>query len=200
MMSINEPKDMKEALERIKELERQVNFLKDYKEKFSGIENASEDRDDDELFAKWFNIYTEEKMIENVEILNNKVVRENFSLKEYSTYQGEQWITVRYVAIIPVDEIEINPFSEDRKINIRKWLDEKRLSRMFYCFGEDNRIRIAVGFLPSLYRYYKYNEQPSSYQVADGQHRIAVAREKGITHILANISDTIVFRKTTIDF
>jgi hypothetical protein len=148
-------------------------------------------------WCDWFTVEMQREIESKVEILNDFVVRSNEILKEYdkNTSETEQYITVKYIAMVPVDAVTIDPFSETRLEKCEEWVDEKTTSRAFFAV-RDGKVLLGSEYLPRLYREYDHDQEPpKKHVVIDGNHRIAAARKKGLSTILATIMETITIKK-----
>jgi hypothetical protein len=173
--------------ERIVDLEETVRSLKERNDFLSGKLPVEE-----YPYTDFFSLDIEREVEESVEILSNKVVKEHRVLKRFFKDKNKQYITVHYIGFIDPSDVEISTFSERRLDKARGWMTELEMSRVFYTIKqEDKSVAIASGYLPQLFRSYEAGEKPGKFRVTNGNHRIAVAIEKGIKHVLADITETV---------
>jgi len=148
-------------------------------------------------FCTWFTTRVESKLFERVEILQYPRSRSDMEQDlEYFIEDGDntQLVIVKYLGIVNPKNVVIDPFSEDRLERARTWVSDLTMGRVFVAQQGTSLIVRKIG-IPQLYRHYKFNAKPGKYQVTDGQHRTAVAIEKGVRRMIAYIVDTIQFNK-----
>lgn len=153
----------------------------------------------EECFCPWFTSSIQDQLEASVEILNDKIAREHDTLKEYRVEDRgrTQLVTIRYVGIVNVNDIEINPFSNDRIERARQWVTEKTMGRMFFSIKPDGTANMLWLTIANLSREYDHDVEPGKFKVTDGQHRIAVAIEQGVEKMMASVVETIKFHEPT---
>ncbi len=93
--------------------------------------------------------------------------------------------TESYIAVVWLNEIEETKSIKQYKIdNIKKWADKKTLTRLML---KDDKLHSPIK-LPILSRIV-LDDKPYLYEITDGVHRIAVAKELGLDFILAYIEE-----------
>jgi hypothetical protein len=93
---------------------------------------------------------------------------------------------VESIAIVCLSEIENTPpWNPDRLEKIRKWATPEALTRLVL-----NGRKLSYPFrLPCLSRTVVNGKPLSPFRIHEGIHRVAVARELGMTHILAYVEE-----------
>jgi hypothetical protein len=148
-------------------------------------------------YCDWFNTRVQNELFQKVEVLRSPAARGG--LQYFTDNDGNtQYVAVRYITMVNPEDVIINPFSQDRLESARKWITEKNMGRV-YVAREHGYFTIKEVSIPQLDRNYKYNQKPGKYNVVDGQHRIAVTIEKGITQIIALATDIIQFDISAIE-
>jgi hypothetical protein len=115
--------------------------------------------------------------------------------------EEQQTISIDYIRCIKLSDITIKPiWNPARAESIRKWGNADTLRTLPYYHDKVNNVNVVdPERLPRVTRKIQLNDtNASKFIIADGIHRINVAKELGLDCILCSVNETFVIKKSDI--
>ena len=172
----------------------------------SYIKNRRRKLFEDNKFTEWFrkliideNLlrYFERSMPEISDFLYEKDMREPL---KYDCHEDEQYLEVDYIAPILIEDVNFEPWKESRMDKISKWGNYHILNRIYFNTDENNERRILNSlFLPILERTYDLESTINKFEVGDGNHRFAFAKENNIPTVMSIVHDKYIIKKSWVE-
>jgi len=145
---------------------------------------------DDEDFCGW----VDNKWKEFTKAIRPLLDRHSVGLHDFAINcdksTNKQIMRINTIRCVPPSSTLAEAWATPRLESARKWITPQTAQSTAYYSCADGRAR-SIGDMPSIYRTLSLTDKDEDvkYKIGDGNHRIIVAKEKGIPCILAQTEE-----------